>query len=556
MASASQLRIRRSAAQLYALAHVERDIKLADSLSRRKYLQDFNEAFQAYESPLRKPEFEQMLISSDVILIGDYHALPQSQRFAAEVLQFVAQRSARPLVLGLEMLFSHDQRTVDEWYRGEVSERQLRSRVRFDAEWGYLWQPFYELLLRAREHGIAIFALDRMPRGDLRRIAQRDRHAAEKIAGIHASMPQAAMIVLFGESHLAPQHLPGLVRDALPGYQVLTVLQNLDELYWRAISVPGEAPLGVKISADVVCVFTATPLEKYESYRHCIERWRHARAQEPDLAPSFFNLIKALFSFLNMERVLKNQTRPVNLFDFAPEICCRGTLSQLLRVLEHRRASGPEIRFAHERVHQAGCVYLQRLNLLLVLRYELAGASEEVTRFLHAATSGHIGAPQALDHAGEDGFYARCLMHALTYVGSRILYPAGDRWTEHSVYAKYLAASEDLDNETGLSYGEYLQLIDFVVMHKDFEVNARRYRTVPLLIVEGRSCTGERFELATQWLGKLLGAQVYEAFVSGRVHKRYLRSLLVHPIPSGEAAKARYFLMAHRTRRSRRELSA
>ena len=73
-----------------------------------------------------------------------------------------------------------------------------------------------------------------MPREDLRKIGARDRHAAAKIAEIRERHPNAVIFVLFGESHLAPGHLPRALREQMPDAKVLTVLQNIDALYWRA----------------------------------------------------------------------------------------------------------------------------------------------------------------------------------------------------------------------------------------------------------------------------------------------------------------------------------
>ena len=46
MASTANLRLRRSAAQLTALAGVEREIRAQDSHNRRKYLKEFNHSFR------------------------------------------------------------------------------------------------------------------------------------------------------------------------------------------------------------------------------------------------------------------------------------------------------------------------------------------------------------------------------------------------------------------------------------------------------------------------------------------------------------------------------
>ncbi len=72
------------------------------------------------------------------------------------------------------------QHILEEWWRREIDEAELRQRIRFELDWGYDWAPFYELLVTAREHGEAIYGLDCMPREDLRKIGARDRHAATR----------------------------------------------------------------------------------------------------------------------------------------------------------------------------------------------------------------------------------------------------------------------------------------------------------------------------------------------------------------------------------------
>src|ERR1700756_2313878 len=230
MASTASLRSRRSAAQLHALVGVEREIRANDHNGSRKYLRDFNEAFRAYDSVIGSTEFARIIHEADIVLIGDYHALPASQAYAGSLLKKRAQLAGRPIVLGLETVFSRDQHILDEWRRGEIDEQELRERIRFDLDWGYEWVPLYQLLEKARAHAAGIYGLDCMPREDLRKITARDRHAAEKIAEVRQRHADAVIMVLFGESHLAPAHLPSLVHEQLPRERVLTVLQNVDAL--------------------------------------------------------------------------------------------------------------------------------------------------------------------------------------------------------------------------------------------------------------------------------------------------------------------------------------
>jgi len=152
MAVTSRIGMRRSAAQLHALAKVEREIRATDPHSRRKYLREFAEAYTRYSHVLTPPQLSEAILESDILLVGDYHALPRSQQFAAELVEQLS-RAGRKVVLGLEMVFARDQRFLNAWQRREIGDEQLRHRIRHDTEWGYSWEPLRDLLLRARAQG-------------------------------------------------------------------------------------------------------------------------------------------------------------------------------------------------------------------------------------------------------------------------------------------------------------------------------------------------------------------------------------------------------------------
>jgi hypothetical protein len=426
----SNLRSRRSAAQLTALAGVEREIRSQDSHNRRKYLREFNQAFRSYDSLIDSQEIHHALRAADTVLIGDYHALPAAQRYAATLIEQRALVGDRPIVLGVETIFARDQHILDEWWRREIDEHELRQRIRFDLDWGYDWAPFHELLVSARDHGEGLYGLDCMPREDLRKIGARDRHAAAKIAEIRDRHPNAVIFALFGESHLAPGHLPRVMHEQLPGEKVLTVLQNIDALYWRAAGERAEKIDAVRVNEDVLCVFNATPLEKYESYRLFLDQWSR-NDDAPDFAPTIYNLIDSLASFLEINRYSPhNGTQPKFLVDLMPEIYDASSSEMLRRMLSRRGMSGPDGDTILANISESGSAYIPNVNAFYVREFQMMHAAEEVTRFLHQACQGlpcyrrseknsGAGTPQA-----RDIFFTRVIEHAVAYFGSRILHPS------------------------------------------------------------------------------------------------------------------------------------
>ena len=537
------LRLRRSAAQLHALARVEREIRASDTTVRCRYLRDFSDAFRSYQTVLRPQQLDASLAFADVLLIGDYHALAASQRYAAELLQRLPALCGRPVVLALEAVFVRHQAALDEWMRGAIEIAELRERIRFDLDWGYDWTPYGELLLAARRHAAAVYGLDCTPRNDLRKIAARDRHAASKIAEIRQRHPEAVILALFGESHLAPAHLPREVRALRPHDRIVTVLQNVDPLYWRAAGESCERVEAVRVAEDVLCVFNSTPLEKYESYRICLDRWRRAGSERLDLAPSVYNLVDALLEFLAIDKYAgSGLTQPKFLVDLLPDVIYRDSAEQLARVLQRKGGAEAEARRVLAAVEERGICYSAPHNAVFLTRFSLRHGSEEVARLvLHACQAAQLGDTAARPLSREDRFYLAAVEEALAYLGARVLDPAREPVRESALYALYTEPRENIEEQTISSYREFLEMIDFLVLHKDWEGNQRRYHHVPELIAAGAKYQGERFVYASRQLGGMLGTQLYDAYLAGGVGKRFLRALFLRPLCRPGVARTAYF---------------
>jgi Haem-binding uptake, Tiki superfamily, ChaN len=491
--ASSNLQFRRNEAQLHALAVVERDIRNHDCSRPRKYLREFTRAFRKYESVISRRNVQSAAVNADITCIGDYHALAAAQRFASSLFEYRARVGDRPVVLGIETVFSRDQHILDEWWRREIEEKELRQRMRFDVDWGYDWRPFYELLVTAREYGEGIYGLDCMPREDLRRISARDRHAAHKIAEIRQRHRDAVIMLLFGESHLAPQHLPRLLGETVPGERVLIVLQNVDSLYWQASRERQERVEAVRLNQNTICVFNATPLEKYENYRLHLSRWGRSEQEGPDLAPTVYNLISSLIRFLGLKSYSwRNGAQPKFLIDSLPEIYTAANKASLQRRLS-RRGSGPLDELTGN-LEERGSIYFPELNAFYVQSFHMMYAAEEAARFLHHACR---GLPACNRHPAQpsDRFYVRVIEHGLAYLGSRVLCPGREPVGENNG----ACFSRDFDR---------------------FERNGRH-----------------QFESGAQLIGYMLGTRLYDSFLAGRISRTSLRKLFLSPLHQSERAR-------------------
>jgi len=467
-------------------------------------------------------------------------------------------------VLGVETIFSRDQHILDEWFRGEIDEDELRQRIRFELDWGYDWAPFFELLSAARDQGASIYGLDCMPREDLRKIGARDRHAAEKIAELRRRHSDALILVLFGESHLAPQHLPALLQQRLPAERVLTVLQNVDALYWRAAGEASDHVEAVQVRKDVsenvLCVFNATPLEKYENYRLCLDRWGRSDNghSAPDLGPTLYNLIDGMVRFLGINQYSShNTTQPRLLVDLMPEVYSRSSDALLRRLLSRKGFTAEHRQSLLRQVRERGSVYLTPINALYVRQFNMSSSAEDATRFLHQACRGlpnlcngkalaqHTAphaAPVAQSLAKDDAFYMAVFEHALAFFGSRILYPARPAFRDADLADLFDVTREDLEQQTSLPFADAVDALDFLTQHRE-----RDFR-----VAQAPAFTGRKYEYVAGQLGYLTGNDLYDAYLEGRLTTAALRKLFLIHIEQRGVAREAYIQLRTRLRSGQR----
>ena len=167
------------------------------------------------------------------------------------------------------MIFSRDQRALDQYLVGSIGAAELRARIHYERDWGYPWDGYGRLLEAARALGVPVVAADAPPRGGLRVIRRRDRHAARKIRETLEADPHARALGLFGESHMARAHLPAELRAELRRARLkrtsVVVVQNVEEIYWKLAERGLETTDAVRIDRRRLGVFNASPLAKYEA---------------------------------------------------------------------------------------------------------------------------------------------------------------------------------------------------------------------------------------------------------------------------------------------------
>jgi len=120
---------------------------------------------------------------------------------------------------------------------------------------------------------------------------------------------------------------------------------------------------------------------------------------------------------------------------------------------------------------------------------------------------------------------------------------------EQELFGAYSAEREEIEEAMGFSYREYIETVDFLVLHRDFELNQRRYAHRPEIINRFlRARPLKQLDFAAQELGELFGSELYQGYVEGQISKRFIRSLFFRSLAGAKCARSLYFKAIQRTR--------
>jgi hypothetical protein len=480
---------------------------------------------------------------ADVVYVGDFHADPPCQVFAANLIEGIVRRGGR-VILGIEFVYTRQQGILDRRQEGRLSDPAFLRRIHYREDWGYPWEGFRTLLDRARALGVAVHALDRPPRGGVPALTRRDDHAARRIATLRVSDPEATIVVLFGESHLSRGHIPRRVRARLAPLGLeprsVHVFQDPDALYWRMVEEHGGPPEAVSVGDDTFAVFHTSPLAKYEAYRQVLERWRGdvPAEDEVDLTPAVHHLLGTLQGWLGIGRrrlTIRHRGGWVeDLEDAYPEVYSGPESAALLAPIlaEHGR-SDDEIEDSRALFAERGALYDARANVLFLERYKPGRAAGEGARFLRTALSGRLFEAPPSDGDPVERAYGAAYNEAVVYLGARLVDPASDVVTRSEMEA--LAASVGEGNDATVR-----DRMAWLEAHRRFEATHRL--TLPDDLAEPlrRSRTLRR-SLARD-LGHRLGRVLFDLVESGDLSRRGLRTVFSRSleVPAARLAVLRW----------------
>lgn len=530
--------------QKRAAEKLRREVMGLDGSLEHPYFRTFDRQLREYRKVATLDALVAAAAKTDLIYLGDFHALPACQAFAADFISRLTGRGV-PLVLGIEFIYTRQQRVLDRRQRGDLDDAEFLRRLHYQDEWGYPWDGFRGLLDRARELEIPVHALDSPPRGGFDGLSRRDNHAARRIASIFSREPGRCVLVFFGESHLASTHLPQRVRATLhrsgKPKRELRLFQNPDRLYWQAVGEDRALPLVAQVDDATWAVCHTSPLSKYEAYRQVLDRWRGDPAADDaiDLTPAVHDLIGFLFRGLGVQpgrhRIKHRAGWSEDLADAYPEVYSGGEAVELLPpILAEQGRTAEEIDEARLRLRDRGALYDSRSNTLFLSQFLPGPAAGEAARFVRAALTRRLFIA-AEDFADDpvSRAYGAAFTEALAFLGARMVDPTTDYPGSVSGVPAVDGGSHQLASPV-----QDWQVEVWLGLHRRFEDSPMR--RLPAELIEPLEQSRPLRRRLARELGLRLGRELYGRIRRDELDARGLRRLFSRPL---EPRKAQGFVI-------------
>lgn len=442
----SSLSLQRS---LYA--HQKRQIgALVQSASKtfQAYERRYHRATSRFRRVIDAREVVARLRRTDIAYVGDYHTLRLAQQTYLELVEAVC-RGDRRVVIALEFVEGRSQAALDAYLAGRLSEKSFLSRIGHPYRGDFdIWPSFRQILSFAKAQKLEVVAIDRRAPGP-RSLEVRDAFAARRIAELARADDRPLVMVLMGQFHVAPEHLPARVDRALGSVERThqIVYQNAEGIWWRLAErgLAGEAR-AVEIDEHQVCVISASPVVCQRSFLDYVE------AESGDAPIDERGLTRTVR--VMMRDVARLTGVRLGRLPASIEVITASDLEVMRRIV--RRAEGPgrftpdEVRHLERHVLSRESAFIPRARAVWLASLSLNHAAEEAT---HAVRFAVLGEAMERPRPRADAFWTRVFEEALGFFGSRLVNPArqctslpewaalfGDRRSPHHRTAAFVLA--------------------------------------------------------------------------------------------------------------------
>ncbi|MBF0491893.1 MAG: ChaN family lipoprotein [Deltaproteobacteria bacterium] len=489
------------------------------------YQKNYFKRLKNYQKVVDIETLESALQKAQLIYVGDYHTNKQSQRTFLRLLKRLKKKKAS-FVIALELLHARYQKQIEAYLQDKISEELFLKQIQLKKRWYIdLWPHFAPLFHFAKHHQVSLYAIEAAPENSSLR--QRDEEMAGQLLKIHRQYPKQKILVLVGDLHLAPEHLPHEFEKLLSAeekpLETLSIYQNSADIYWKLAEQKKEEKIEVvQLDERSFCMLNTPPIVWQQSYLNWLEQ-EGDEIEFVDARSQVLSLAGRIARFLG----LKLSSAKDDL-----EVYTCGDLSFLERLKKEEDFSAKEITQIKQQILASESYTIPRKKIIYLGSLSLNHAAEEAAHFLKYLCSG-----EEFERDSADAFYANILHETLGFFGSKIINHKR-KCMQGGDYKKLIQYLRKLGGNIPRERQLELEIARLILQHiqlekKDLTISEHSLFKKHLL-----------FFGVTHGLGYRLGDKLYYAMMQGKISKSQIRELFVDPFRhSGQAAEVYRWLI-------------
>jgi thermostable 8-oxoguanine DNA glycosylase len=219
-------------------------------------------------------KIHEALLRAQVVYGGDFHPFAQAQRSHLRLIrELIGQKE---IILGMECFFADQQEILDQYVFSDLSEADFLKKTQWDELWGFPWKFYKPLVEFAKKNKIKILGLNKVTsERSGESLNQRDKFAAEIIGNSLKSHPEHLHFVIFGDLHIAENHLPRCVQESVGVKEKIPFVSlylNSESIYFELARQGKEGEVEVvQFNQNQFCILSSPPWVKWQSYLMYLE---------------------------------------------------------------------------------------------------------------------------------------------------------------------------------------------------------------------------------------------------------------------------------------------
>ena len=515
-----------------------------------KYYNEYKrELSKGYLTVSSKKELLEKLYKQDIILCGDYHTLEQAQNTAYKIILELIKK--REVVICLELINYDKQDHLDRYINQEILEQDFLSLINYKENWGFNWKNYLPFFKTAIKNNLKIYGVNKAPNS----LEIRDQIAAKTIVDITLKHPTALIFVLFGDLHIASNHLPKQIKLQLREQKlkrnIFQVFQNSEQIYWQILERESHTNIDVvKVKAKSYCIQNTPPWVKLQSYliwsehgeellnKEALHHFKENEVLKNEdlddeefsrtdiIKEQFFYILEILCNFYKIDHG--------TLVD--PKIFSIDDLNLKEELEEATNISKSRYREIVEQILVRKTYYIQEQNIIFLSSYSLNHAAHSAAIFLFFQLAGTQTIEEEGHQKEREEFYRRVLVDAIGFLGSKIVNPKRKSF-EYSDHMEYY---ETFKFSKSPSKIRKKKIAKFAMQHKLQEDKITSGKSSSIRLKEIYNMDTRLSYGISKTIGYQLGNALYFAMIYNVIDQEQIFDLVKTPLSETNRAYKKY----------------